>query len=202
MNPFVSAEDLAAYTDQTIDDEDLKTILSLDAACEAIRTYTNQDLNLLRHDTVNLHGSYRRDLLLPQLPVIEVHEVSVTDANGDTETLTGDDWHLGEAGILYRTTTPYYWLAGISNIEVEYSHGWGITEDELEESDEPTADRMPSDLRIVALRVASALYDADPAGLVQETLGDHSRTFSTASGQMIDATSTMILDRYVIKGAA
>lgn len=200
MTPFVSLTDLAAYLKvSTIAGTDLLAVASLDAACQAIRTYTNQDLNLVRHDTVKLHGNKYRDLLLPQLPVLEVHSVDITDSGGDITELAVTDWFLGEAGILYRTSSPRYWPPGIGNIEVEYTHGWGIVEADLEESDEPTADRMPSDLRMIALRIAASLYQHPPSGTKQLTLGSYSETFTTAAAELIEPAMEAILNRYVVK---
>lgn len=197
MDPFVSVTDFGAYMKRTFDGQDLLAVAALDAACQAIRTYTNQDLNLVRHDTVNLHGNKYRDLLLPQLPVLEVHEVTVND-----EPLEADDWFLGEAGILYRITSPFYWSGGIGNVEVGYSHGWGITEDDLEESGEPDADRMPSDLRIIALRIAKSIYENPPTGSTQLGLGSYNESFSTAAASLIEPPMSVILDRYTVKGVA
>jgi hypothetical protein len=200
MDPFVSTVDLGAYLNKTIDGDDTLAIMVLDAACQAIRTYTNQDLNLERRDTIQLHGTGHRDMLLPQLPVIEVHSISVDD-----EVLDEDDWHVGEAGILYRLTSPFRWATGIGNVEVEYTHGWGIDEDELEESGEPDADRMPSDLRMVAVRIAANLYRSEGwriDGVRQISLGDFSATFASEAAGLIETPMKLILDRYVVKGVA
>lgn len=195
--PFVSIADLSAYLKTTISDQDLLAVAAIDAACQAIRTYTNQDLNLARHDEITLHGNRYRDLLLPQLPVWEVHEITVDDV-----LLEPDDWFLGEAGILYRTSSPFYWTAGIGNITIDYSHGWAVVEDDIEESDEPDAGRMPSDLRMIALRIAEGLFQNAPSNIRQETLGSYSYTLAESVGSLIIPAMKPILDRYVVKGVA
>jgi hypothetical protein len=134
MTPFISLADLAAYLRKTIESDDLLAIAAADAACQAVRDYINQDLNLVRHDTITVNGNGRKELLLPQLPVLEVHEIQVSD-----EIVADTDWVLGAHGILYRVETPYVWQSGVGNIDIEYTRGWAITEDDLEESDEPDA---------------------------------------------------------------
>jgi hypothetical protein len=197
--PFVSLDDLSAYLKTTLEASDLLAVAALDTACQAIRTYTNQELNLVRHDVVTVDGTWRRDLLLPQLPVLEVHAVNVTYAD-ETVILDVDDLYLTPAGRLFILATPWYWRPGFGNVEVEYSHGWGVTEEELEESGEPTAERMPSDLRMVALRIAANLYNSPATTSIrQETLGSYSYTVGDDMVGMVEPALKLILDRYTIR---
>lgn len=176
--------------------------MALDAACQAVRTYTNQDLNLVRDDEVQLHGLGHREILLPQIPVLEVASISETDRDGDVEPLESSDWYVSTAGVLSRITSPYYWYPGIGNITVVYTHGWAVDEDEMEESDAPTADRMPSDLRMVAVQIAAGVYMAPPVSVSQVTLGDFSASFESSANGMVEPAMAAILDRYTVKGVA
>jgi hypothetical protein len=90
---------------------------------------------------------------------------------------------------------------------VDYDHGWAIQEADIvqDESDEGDVDRMPSDIRLVALRLAAGQYQQASAGtssgMRSESLGAYSYTrMDGALGTgILSAPEKMILDRYRVK---
>jgi len=142
------------------------------AVTEAIRNYCQQTLSLVEDDEVTLDvEAGRRQLFLPELPVIEV--ASVVE---DGETLTAgsdEDYQLGRYGVLHRIGQN--WEEGIQTVTVTYTHGYAT---------------IPDDVRDVATRAASRVYQAGLksaelegiAGVQAMSLGDYSVTFSSEGG--------------------
>jgi hypothetical protein len=128
---------------------------------------------------------------------LEVHEIQVDD-----EVVAAVDWHLGAHGIVYRVETPYVWQSGVGNIQIEYTRGWAITEDDLEESDEPDATRVPSSIRMVAVRIAAGVYTHPPVNSQQVTLGSYSESFKAAAAGLVEPEMERVLDKYKIQGAS
>lgn len=207
MEPFISADDLAAYLETEIDAEALLTSIALDSACQTIRDYLGQDINLRRAHSENYDGTGFGALVLHQLPVIEVLQVF----ENDTELTVGTDYIVGDGGIIYRRGVglPWWthgWCMGRQNITVVYDHGWAIDESDVVESgsgDDPAVDRVPSDIRMVALELASRVLRssvaAQTAGIVtSETIGDFSQTFDASSVALATQTSLLPEERIAL----
>ena len=195
--PFVSTSDLANFLNTTIEADDARAIIALDAACQTIRTYTEQTLNLVRNDVQTWRGF--QTLLLPELPVVQVNSVTLRG-----ELVDAEDWFLAFGGEVviktWRQTRQWY-----DTVKVDYDHGWAIEEADIvqDESDEGDVDRMPSDIRLVALRLAAGQYQmaGTSAGMRSESLGAYSYTrMDGAMGTgILSAPEKMILDRYRVK---
>lgn len=201
MQPFISTADLEAYME--LDAGDLTgsnmAIIALDSACEIVRGYISQTVNLVEDDVVLFNGNGRPRLILPEMPV-----VNVTAVTEDTTELTpDDDWYVDRAGILHRKTAYEVWPVGVGNIEVTYTHGWAAIEADVDE--ENGICRVPSDIRRVALGIARRVYTstgAESGGIVQETMGSYSYTQDNSSsssggdgGDLLDG-ERVVLDRY------
>lgn len=163
LAPFISRDDLAAYTQRTFDvGDDALLGIALDSACDLVRSYTSQVINWVEDEEVYLDGSGGNAQLLPELPVISITEVIESDGN-DTPLVAGEDFVLGEAGIMWRLPMPTFnspgglWLKGPRAVKVTYTHGYDIT------NDFPTtnAPPVPADLRLVALQVAARTFTGD-----------------------------------------
>lgn len=194
MQPFISLTDLGTYLKRDLTDDDLAVIV-LDAACETVRGYIGQDVNLNLEGFATLNGSGTESLLLPQMPVIGV--ASVTEDG--VELAEGDEWLLdrdGRSGILRRLPLHVVWPLGYGNVEVEYAHGWAAEEADVDE--ESGVYRVPSDLRRVALAVAQRFYaNAGTRGPVkQETMGSYSYTLAGDAEADLEKTERRVLDRY------
>ena len=197
--PFVGLADLSAFTKLTIEEADALAIMSLDAACETIRTYIGQHVNLVRDDEAFLSGNNGAGLLIPELPVVQIHSVTV---NGDEVT----DWMVAAGGVLVRTADTRRglgdWDAGFANVRIVYDHGWAVTEEDVvqDESGEPDVHRVPSDLRMIALRIAASTYltSSMNRGIRQESIGSYSYTMDHSTASLTD-WEKRLLDRYVVR---
>jgi hypothetical protein len=150
--PFISRTDLTDYlgTDVTTDDG---ALIAVDAACDIVRTLTEQDFNSVTGDTVKLDGTGTDALLLPQVPVSAAGTVVV---NGGTLSATLD-YTCTSDGVLIRTDgtatlstwsqgwgPTAFWPQGRQNISVTYDHGY-------------SGGTVPADIRVVALMIASRM---------------------------------------------
>lgn len=200
MIPFISSEDLSSFMGQEVDPSDHLVAIVLDSACEQVRSYLEQVINLTEDDVETQDGTGREALLLRQLPVIVVSVVT----EDDVELVEGTDW-IRSRGILYRTSSsfPLGWALGRGNIVITYDHGWAIDEDSISTED-PVIDRVPSDIRIVALGLAARTYRGSTlstpfteTGIVtSETIGDYSYTQDTSNSTAVIelTTGTTLLD--------
>lgn len=186
--PFISREDLSDYIGRDVAADD-GALACVDAACQIIRTVAEQTFNEVIDDEITLDGTGTDSLLLPELPVSAAGTVVVTAAGAAT-TYTLGDYSLSDNGILFAGTAigplswgwpdAGIWPAGRQNIAVTYSHGYG------------TAD-FPSDVRMLALTVASRLAIQGPA--ISETLGGQGITYAAASTELTP-TEQLVLHKY------
>ena len=204
--PFISTADLSDLLGEEVGGQDLATI-ALDSACEIVRGYLRQHINLVTDDEVRLDGLGTSSLLLPELPVRSVTSVTTFDADGNNETeLVGNtDYIVGRAGILWRLSN-YTWPRGHANVVVVYTHGWDLSET-VQGSGSGASDeieRVPSDIRRVALELAKRLYQnaSADAGLTSRTLGNYSETFATETANAgtlgVLGSEMAVLDRYAL----
>lgn len=197
--PFISIEDLADYTSQDLSGSDL-AMIACDAACERVRGETDQQLNWVEDDEVVLDGSGKAALQLPQAPVFGTVVVLV-----DGVEVEATDYVVrGSAALLIRTDGSY-WPLAVGNIAVTYSHGWAVVEGDVDEVEGPQ--RMPSDLRAVALRIAAATLSAGSTGIggvSSETIGGYSYQIATGGegGGVLADEDYATLGRYRIAGTA
>ncbi len=205
--PFISAQDLSDYLTRDVT-SDPRTVIAVDAACEIVRGYLMQQVNLVLGDVVQVDGTGTYSLVLPELPVIEVSDVTVYDTNGENaETLVvNDDYVLGNAGVLWRMGKR--WRPGKRNVWVTYSHGWDIAEETYAYGYTDPTPTVPTDIRMVALQVATRAFlsGATGAGLMRsETIGKYGYTTAGDAGTSPSGLlkgETRVLDRYRQRRAA
>lgn len=172
MSDFITIEEVSAYVGRDLSADD-SAAFAVSAACDTVRTLTEQDFNAVT-ETVYLDGSGTDTLLLPQVPVTAAGTVVV---NGGTLSGTAD-YTVTEDGKLYRTTGTAtlsswsqgcgpsgYWPQGRRNIAVTYEHGYSGT--------------VPSDVRMVALAIANRIVTQ--GGATQESVGQVSKTYAVSS---------------------
>lgn len=198
MIPFISDDDLSAYLGQTVSEADLDVVIALDAACQTVRDMIRRSVNLVADDEITMDGNGAGVLLLPQRPVAEVTEVSV-----DGTLLDPTEYDLlGDQGTLRLTTlaTIGTWTPGISNVAITYTHGWALSEDDV--TPDPPVNRVPSSIRLVALRLAAAVWlqhhgaaGTTPAGATSETIGGYSYSVDSAAASLTAAISLTPEDR-------
>jgi hypothetical protein len=142
--PFISRADLGDFMGQDLTGNDMAGI-ALDTACETVRTFVRRQLNYVPDDEITLDGSGTDTLRLPEWPVFGDVTVTVD------ETAT-TDYVLQESRLV--RTDGGCWARGISNVAVTYSHGYAVQEGDVAD---PGPQRVPSDLRQVALAIAAGL---------------------------------------------
>ena len=201
--PFISSDDLAAFLGVTVDASALKTKIALDSACDAVRSYLDQEINLSTNDVEyhSGHGYMHDRIRLRQRPVVVVSEVREDMWAGSTGTVLSTSNYRVRDSFIIRTDGGYF-LAGNDNIKVTYDHGWTVPATSQSAA-------VPADIRLVALSAARRVYSSvglnDAAGSKQsETIGDYSYTIaagitnSASSAAELIASERDVLDRYRI----
>jgi len=139
-------------------------------ATAAIRNYCHQQIELVEDDTWTFDVRPARwNLLLPELPVVEVSSVVEDDETLDD----GDDYKLANFGQLVRVGRR--WAAGIQIVTVTYTHGYSA---------------IPDDVVGVCTRAAARAYQAGlksvdslgVPGVTAKALGDFSVSFTSEAG--------------------
>lgn len=171
QDPFISVADLEAWLEETIlFPNGLAVKITLDSACQKVRTYIGQTINLVQNDVEVHSGSGRMKLRLRERPVRSVSEVKIDDK-------VMDPAGYNVRGAIITFTDMDYWWKGDDNIRVTYTHGYDLGE--------PSDNNVPADIRLVALLLAARIwqYIGVPiavGGLSGETIGDYSYTLDTA----------------------
>lgn len=198
MIPFISHDDLGAYLETTLTGDELITKIALDGACEAIRQYLHRRLNLTADDEITMDGTWSDALILPQRPV---HEVSDVLNDGDTVDLA-DTYLDVEHGILYLTDGTW-WHRGRGTVSLTYTHGYALTEDAVA----GTIERVPSNIRLVALRLAAAVWRTKGGSIASgggAITGEHIGTYNyTQDAAVATELASMMLteeDRTSLEG--
>lgn len=201
MVPFISTQDLGDFLGEDVTGNRL-SIIAIDSACQTIRSYVGYKLNYLKDDIIKLDGNGREAVILPEAPVVSVKTVLV----GDME-LTADDYYFTPGGLLVKMcSAPWLswpwggWLWGQRNITVTYSHGYAFREVDVEQDpsdDTPLPDRMPADVRSVALDLAKRIYEASAgiggagssSGISSEQIGTYQYSAGTTTTTSTGASS-------------
>lgn len=194
MTAFITTTDLSNYIGRDVT-SDAGGTLAVNAACEIVRTLTEQDFDQVTGGTVRLDGSGTDALLLPQLPVTSISSVTIggTITSG---TVTGGsavtDWALRDDGVLLRTAgaavavtddvVPSIWPTGRQNIAVIYNHGYGTA-------------TIPDDIKMVAISIANRLITQ--GGAISETVGQVSKRYAVASTDLTNGEMA-ILRKYKV----
>lgn len=166
--PYATAEEFRlfirhseAFTEEETDQAEF--LLELAGAC--IEEETGQPLQQST-DTVILDGTGGRRLLLPRWPVTAVSSVTLLNDTADDEVLTfgaDHDYTWSAAGTLTRVGA--CWPEGDRNVEAEITAGFTT---------------IPMSMKRIALRLCVAPWH-NPGSLSQESLGDLSRSYNTAT---------------------
>lgn len=190
-NDIATPEELAALLGRTFTDaETIAADIVLAGAAAAIRRYTGQHITLVEDDVAVLQGTWARELVLPQWPVVAVSSVKL---NGFT-VATGT-WILSGGSKLYRGNLPIFngpddwggdlflssWLGPMAAVEVTYTHG---------------IDPVPDDVKSICL-AAAARAMTNPTALDGETIGGYSYMQRAVAGHdLLMPAELVLLDRY------
>ena len=191
MDPFISTVDLEAMLDTTFAvPTPLPVKIALDSACQRVRTYLGQTINLVEDDVEVHSGTGRRKLRLRERPVRAVTLVTIDDVETTNYTRRDAVLTLKNSDV---------WTYGNDNIEVTYDHGYDLVE--------PSDNNVPADIRLVALILARRVYESlgsVTGTVVQETIGDYSYQLSDNAEAAVSSAAELLeaekyaLDRYRI----
>lgn len=172
MASFVTLAEYETFTGVDVPATEATAVLAqLDAACDTVRDYVCQTLDVVAGDVVNLHGSGTRALSLPELPVTSVASVTL-----DGEAVT--DYTLDAYyGLLWRDD-PGWWMRGDLYV-VTYTHGYAT---------------VPNIYKRVAAVLARGASSVSP-GVRQESTGPFSVTYDDVDERSVLAA----LDRKVVR---
>jgi len=194
--PFVGLDDLADTTGEDFTDPESAAskaaVIALDAACEIVRGYIDNQVNLTE-ETILLDGNGRTRLVLPRPPVRDVPDIVLDDVALVLEA----DYTLEASGIIRLLTG--VWTRGLGNVEVTYEHGWDTVEPDDPEYTPEDFERVPSDMRAVALALAKRRFEAassvSTAGaVIEERIGQGDYQYRTSEGALATSTSQVLLD--------
>lgn len=169
--PFISRQDLSDYLGRDVTADD-GALIAVDAACDTVRTLTEQSFNQATGTAV-LDGTGTDALVLPERPVSGAGTVTV---DGGTVT----DFALADNGVLIRKAddcTTLVWPAGRQNVVVTYDHGYADEE-------------LPRDIRMVALTLAARLI---VQGVAQyEVQGQNQIRYAVASTDLTNGERAIL----------
>jgi hypothetical protein len=168
---FANSGQLAVFANDESLDSDRGALL-LEQASAIMRNHCRQTLDYVEDDAVELRGTARRRLLLPERPVVSVSAVSLDGY----ELVEGDDFNRVRDG-LWRDKG---WGGQNKLVTVTYTHGFVEGSAALQT------------LEAVCLQVAFRL-SVNPAAVSQETLGDLNRSFPAG---VLSASEQAILERF------
>jgi hypothetical protein len=170
---LATLRDLSIARGTTFDPTDEAALLALEAASSEIERYCNRTFTLTT-ETISLLGKGTNRLTLPNPPVSTV--TSVTEVDGEDETLLETTDYVLDGSTLVRTRWPFYsWLV----YEVDYTHGF---------------DPIPADVQMACIRMASSLLETSTntdAAVSKVQLGSFAETYATATA----TTSALDLER-------
>ncbi len=160
-DPFVSSADLVDYLGRG-GTADPGFVIAADAACDIVRTMSEQTFNRSVRTFV-FDGTGTDALLIPETPVNSAGTVTV---NGSAVT----DYVLRSDGILLRGTAGCdprpVWPSGRQNVVVTADCGYDDQD-------------IPRDIRMVALMIASRLAVQGP--LLEESIGTVRAKYAVAA---------------------
>lgn len=170
MAAFCTVDDLEAFLQVVIADNNASALAAIAAASAAIQNYCRQTISQVAAEALTLTVSeHRRTILLPEQPVTAV--ASVVE---DGTTLTvGDHYRWSRAGLLTRIGRN--WATGWQDVVVTYTHGYAT---------------IPDDVKSVCVQAAARAYRAGlgsaasggiPNIQAEQAEGDYSVTFAAAA---------------------
>jgi hypothetical protein len=198
--PWITNEELAGHTGSEIAFNPVAS-LYMEAACDCIRLYIDQQVDYETGDTVVLSGTGTTTLMLPEMPVIEVSSITKDDDAAPIDLTT----YIQQGRSQIHLIDGNVWLP-TSRYTVVYSHGWALTA--LDEDTEAGILRIPATLRLRALEVAATALVSGTTGVggvKKEAIGRYSYELAdTGSGVYVGLTEEQEVElrRFMQEGVA
>lgn len=187
LSPLASTADLADFLNQSEPSNVGHWQAHLGAASDVFRAKTNQQIEFVEDDEVELTGTWNHQLWLPQRPVIDITALAVRLAGSTTFTaMEVTDIPFTRRGMVAYPSASWidgspggYWGSPTASIQVTYSHGY---------------EEIPSDVISTVCSMAVRGMQ-NPSGLQSESIGTYSYAYpvgSTGSVGLTDQESAII----------
>lgn len=176
MTALVSGQTFATIRGVTYDPLDEAAAFHIEAASGLVERHCRRSFLAVEDHEISLDGSGGDTLVLPDPPVWDVLSVIVDDEVIDEELWIWDE----AAGLLEYKESLSVWTRGRKNIDIVYSHGYYLDEDE----GEPV---LPAEISFVVCQLAQrGLFLSQTGGttagtVTSETIGSYSVTYGTDS---------------------
>lgn len=212
---LASMEDFAHSRGVGFDPTDIQAMIALEGASGVVRAYCNRIFDYAEDEEITVAPHGTAGLLLPEIPVHEVSEVTLVAPNGDETALDVTDWFVdGATGILYRISTtgtyPWYWdwaswyrYPSAARVRVTYTHGYNLPGEALIEG----VPDLPAEISLVVMQIAARnfTYAAQGGQLVRsKSVGSYSVTYETSSAESTSSlldTERLVLEKYRLRSA-
>lgn len=178
---FATAAELELYTGTVVPAE--RAQFFLDLASDAIRAACGQRLDLVTDDVVTFPGRWGREFVLPERPVVDVTTVAIDGvelADAAWEFDGRDTLRLIDAAAAFDREAAGGHFGGTCPVTITYSHGH---------------DPIPNAVKSVCLAVAARAL-ATPDGVVQESVGSYSVSYSRVAGVALTPAELDVLGHY------
>lgn len=175
MTPLATLEAFAEFRQVAYDAADVFALRALESASVLIRAALAQQVNLVTDDVIRIDGLGLSGLVLPQIPVIEITDVTLLHPSADDQVLAATDYYVDGAGILWRSPECSWgwgwgWVRPRGNVQVTYTHGY---------------ETLPDEAVTLCCMVASRLLATSVSAgstISSQTIGGASVTYEGTSG--------------------
>lgn len=189
---FATVEDLETYLGVEAGSLNAEQAqLMLDIATSAISDECGQTIALEEDDSIQLRGSWGRELWLPQRPIVAITSIAIDGIGIDSALYKFDvegrvTWYRGSwasiGNLAELDVAGSYWGGDEILIDVTYSHGY---------------DPIPDNVRGVCLDMARrAVRTPDAGAIIQESIGSYSVAYSRDAASTITPGEKRRLRRY------
>ena len=195
---LATPELFASVRGETYDPTDLASVVALEAASDLVRGYCNQRFAYVEDDEVILRGTGRVELLLPELPVVELTQVADHTPGGEDSILEADEYLLSTSAVVHRLGGSVWPRNGL--VAVTYSHGYHLPGTPA--IDTPDVPELPSDLQLavcsIAGRAAAVGGVASSGPIEQERIGQYEVTYGSGSSSSEGRAAMISVERNVL----
>lgn len=170
---FATVAELGNWLDRDLSSKTDEAQLALDVATAQIQAYTRQTIEEVADDTVQLKGTWRHVLELPERPVTSVSSVTV---DGEAQTLTDD--YVVVRNELRRPNAEYHnWQVPSSDFYPFTKTGWGGPSVIVEVVYTHGYSTIPDDIKGVCLALAGKAF-GNPQDARSEQIDDYRIEYS------------------------
>lgn len=183
---FASVPELCDLMGKALEPDDARASLLLELSTQAIKDAARQTFALVIDDQVTLYETHgRREIKLPERPVLDVSSVQLNGLNltGYTVTKRGVRWLWGDPFQIegYSINAPELEADGEPVVTVTYSHGYALAVGEIPEENPLGIELLPGSIKGICLAAAARAFQ-NPQGIVQESVGIREVQYGGALG--------------------